>query len=91
MCQVWEQGIGRHTYDEVIAIGLNGLQALAALLGAQPFGETISSVDATGFALAHTLARHPFSQRVQDFVLEHPDLMAYHARIWQRFWSTGAS
>lgn len=86
--QVSQQGTGRHSYDEVIAIGLKGWQAIATLLGQQPYllGDTISSIDASGFAFLHTLAKHPFPSAVQDYVLSQPGLMAYHDRIWQRYW-----
>ena len=66
--QAWQQGIARHSHDEVVAMGLADWQALTELLGNQPylFGERPSTVDATLFAWIHTLAHHPFPSPVQD-------------------------
>jgi glutathione S-transferase len=90
--QAWQQGIGRHSRDEVIAIGRAGLEAVATLLGSQDylFGDTPSSIDASLFGQLHTLVKHPFPGPLQDVALAQPALMAYHDRIWQRYWA-GAS
>lgn len=89
MRQAWQQGIGRHSEDEVHAIGRHGIQALTTLLGQQAylFGDTPSTVDASVFGQLHTLVRHPFPGPLQDFALAQPELMAYHDRIWQRYWT----
>jgi hypothetical protein len=93
MRQVWEQGIGRHTYDEVIANWAKWVAGVSDALGRSALSgwRDHKQRRCYWFCFGHTLARHPFPSAVQDFVLGHPDLMAYHARIWQRFWSTGAS
>lgn len=87
--QAWAQGVGRHGLDEVVAQGLQGWQAVATLLGDQPylFGDQPSTVDATLFAWIHTQIRHPFPSPVQDFVMAQPNLMAYHDRLWARHWA----
>lgn len=89
MRQAWQQGIARHDEDEILAIGCSGVQALATLLGHQDylFGATPSTVDASVFGQLHTLVRHPFPGPLQDFAKARPELMAYHDRIWQRYWS----
>jgi glutathione S-transferase len=86
--QARQQGIGRHGIDEVLAIGKRGVQALATLLGQQDylFGDQPSSVDASVFGQLHTLIRHPFPGPLQDFALAQPGLVAYHDRIWDRYW-----
>jgi len=86
--QAWQQGVGRHGLDEVLAQGQQGWQALSTLLGEQSylFGDQPSSVDATLFAWVHTLTRHPFPSPLQDFVKAQPNLMAHHDRIWARHW-----
>lgn len=90
--QVWQQGIGRHSADEVLAIGQSGLRAIVTLLGSQDylFGDAPSSIDACVFGQLHTLLKHPFPGQLQDFALAQPALTAYHDRIWQRYWSGGA-
>lgn len=86
--QAWEQGTGRHSYDDVARMGIDGWQAVADLLGDQPFllGDEPTTIDATCFAWIHTTAVHPFDSPVRDFVSQHPALMAYHARIAARCW-----
>jgi glutathione S-transferase len=90
--QVWQQGIGRHSRDEVLAIGESGLKAIVTLLGSQHylFGDTASSVDASVFGQLHTLLKHPFPGPLQDVALAQPSLTAYHDRIWERYWPGGA-
>ena len=86
--QAWEQGTGRHSYDEIAQMGIEGWQAVSDLLGDQRFllGDEPSTIDATGFAWIHTTVAHPFESPVRDFVSQHPALMAYHERIAQRCW-----
>ncbi|SEJ15821.1 glutathione S-transferase family protein [Paraburkholderia diazotrophica] len=86
--QVWEQGIARHGYDEIVRMGIDAWQAIADLLGDQPYllGDEPTTVDATCFAWIHTTAMHAFESPVRDFVAKQPALMAYHERIAQRCW-----
>jgi len=86
--QTWEQGTGRHSYDEITRMGIEGWQAVVDLLGGQRFllGDEPTTIDATGFAWIHTTVVHPFASPVRDFVAKQPTLMAYHARIAQRCW-----
>lgn len=87
--QAWEQGMGRHSGEEVLAIGCDGVRALATLLGQQDylFGAFPSTVDASVYGMVHTLVKHPFPGPMQDFTLAQPELMAYHDRIAQRYWT----
>lgn len=87
--QAWAQGMARHSADEVVTIGRSALQALATLLGQQPylFGDHPSTVDVSVYAQLHALVKHPFPGLLQDFALGRPELMAYHDRIAQRYWA----
>ncbi|MBP0592564.1 glutathione S-transferase family protein [Paraburkholderia sp. LEh10] len=86
--QAWEQGTGRHGYDEIVQMGIEGWQAVADLLGGQRYllGDEPTTIDATGFAWVHTTVAHPFESPVRDFVAKQPALMAYRERIAQRCW-----
>lgn len=86
--QAWEQGTGRHSYDEVAQMGIEGWQAVAGLLGDQRFllGDEPTTIDATGFAWVHTAIAPPFDSPVRDFVSQHPALMTYRERIAERCW-----
>lgn len=92
MRQAWEQGIGRFPQDQVVAMGQDGLRTLAVLLGQQEFmfGDQPSTVDASVFGHLHALLKHPFPGPLQDFALSRPELVAYHDRIWQRYWQPAA-
>jgi len=86
--QAWEQGTGRHSFDEVAQMGIDGWQAVVDLLGAQPFlfGDEPTTIDATCFAWIHTTIAHPFESPVRDFIAKQPTLSAYHERIARRYW-----
>jgi len=86
--QARQQGIGRHSYEEVVAIGIAGWAAAAELIGDEPylFGDRPSTLDATVFAFVHAELVHPVQSAVHDFVRSQAGLVAYHERIWQRHW-----
>lgn len=88
MRQAWEQGTGRFAPEQVLAMGCAALQSLHVLLDGQAFlfGHQPSTVDASLFGQLHTLMKHPFPGPLQDYALAQPGLVAYHDRIWQRYW-----
>jgi glutathione S-transferase len=89
MRQTWEQGIGRHSQEEIVRIGLSGWAAVADLLGEQTylFGDRPSTVDTISFAGIHVSLAHPFESPLRDYVASQSHLVAYHDRIWQRYWA----
>ncbi|ANB76879.1 glutathione S-transferase family protein [Paraburkholderia phytofirmans] len=86
--QAWEQGIGRHTYDEIVHIGLLGWRAVAELLDDRIYllGDVPSTLDATGFAWVHSVLVHPFESPIRAYIAREKRLVAYHNRIWERWW-----
>jgi glutathione S-transferase len=82
------QGTGRHTHDEVMAIGIGDIDALAALLGDSPFllGAAPRVVDCTAFAFVETIAGFPLDTPVKQRVLGHANLVAYRNRFRERWW-----
>lgn len=88
MHQVWQQGMARHSPNEILLIGRNAIRALATLLGTQAylFGDRPSSIDASVYGQLHSLVQHPFPSPLQDAALAEPELMAYHERIARTYW-----
>lgn len=76
-------GIGRHTHDEIIALGDRSLLALSELLGRQRylFGDRPVGVDATAFGLLAAVLTPFFPSQLRDRVLEYPNLVAYVERM----------
>jgi glutathione S-transferase len=92
MRQAWEQGIGRHTYEEIVRMGMAAWAAVTDLLGEQTYllGDRPSTVDATSFAWIHAGLIHPFESPIRDYIASQPHLVAYHDRIWQSHWAKPA-
>lgn len=82
------QGTGRHTADEVMAMGIADLDAFATLLGDQPFllGDKPRTVDASGFAFAASILGFPAESRLRTHALGKANLVAYRDRIAARWW-----
>ena len=82
------QGTGRHTADEIDALGTADIDALAALLGDRPFfiGDRPASVDATIYAFVASIGGFPAKIRLGAAVAAHPNLVAYRTRMEDRFW-----
>jgi glutathione S-transferase len=81
------QGTGRHTRDEIYAIGKADLDALSALLGDKPYflGDAPTSVDATTYAfLALTLWAPPSGEEMPRHIRALPNLVAYCERMKAR-------
>ena len=89
MRQAWEQGIGRHSHEEIVRMGMAAWAAVADLLGEQTYllGDRPSTVDATSFAWIHVGLVHPFVSPMRNYIASQPHLVAYHDRIWQRYWA----
>ena len=80
------QGIGRHSEDEIFAIGTADLTAAAALLGDKPFfmRDRPTSIDATTYGfLANTLAG-PFEMPLKHHAAAQANIVDYCERIRAR-------
>jgi glutathione S-transferase len=82
------QGTGRHTFDEVMGMGVADVDALAELLGDRPFllGDVPRTVDCTVFAFLENLLGFPYDSPIRKRGLEHANLAAYRARVRERWW-----
>ncbi|MFL5316353.1 MAG: glutathione S-transferase family protein, partial [Microvirga sp.] len=81
------QGIGRHSTDEITAIGIRSIDAMAAYLGDKPFfmGSEPTGVDATMFAFMCGLLSPHFETRTRAVAVRHDNLRRYVGRMTARF------
>lgn len=86
--QTKAQGMGRHKRGEVLEFGRQKLDAVAAQLGDRPYfmGDEPASIDATVFAFVDSFLRSPTCPPLQEHVRRHANLVAYCARMRQRYW-----
>ena len=81
------QGIGRHTEDEIYALGVADIRAIAAWLADRPcfMGAEPSAVDATVYPFMAGVIVPPFASPLRTEALEHANLVAYVERMRQRY------
>ncbi len=86
------QGTGRHTAEEVAAMGAADRAAVAELLGDRPFllGDRPRTPDATIFAFLEGVLGFPLESPVKA-AAAHPNLVAFRARVRERWWKDLAS
>jgi glutathione S-transferase len=84
-----QQGTGRHTPDEAMAMGAADFAAVAELLGDKPFffGERPRTIDATVFAFVEGILGFPVDSPLKAAVQSHANLVAYRQRVRARWFS----
>ena len=87
--ELWNHGMGRHSPDEIYAIGKADLTALAEFLGAKPFmmGERPSSLDATAYASFANILWVPQETPLKTHLRQHPHVEAYCQRMKARYYA----
>lgn len=85
--QLKGHGLGRHPRDEIHRRAAQDLQALADLLGTQPFffGAQPTSLDAAAYAFLANAYAAPIETALRPLVAVHPNLVAYCERIRSRY------
>jgi glutathione S-transferase len=83
------QGIGRHTRDEIYAIGCRDVTAIADFLADKPFmlGDDPTSIDATAHAFLANLLWAPVDSPILRHAQSRPTLEAYCQRMKARYFS----
>jgi glutathione S-transferase len=81
--QLRGHGLGRHSAEEVRAIGLSDLAALAELLGDEPYfmGKTATEIDAVAYGMLANLLGAPLRSAVTDAARGHKNLAAFVDRF----------
>ena len=84
-------GMGRHSAAEIHAIGCRDLDAVADLLGEQPFmlGGIPTSIDATAYAFLANVLWAPLDSPLQRHARTRPTLLAYCQRMKVRYFAKG--
>jgi glutathione S-transferase len=87
--QIYGQGTGRHTMEEIYRLGGKYLDAVAVQLGDKPFmlGETPTSLDATAYGFLANLVGGEFDSPLNRQVRSTPALVAYCERVRQRYFA----
>ncbi len=87
--QLVGHGIGIHSRDEIHAIGLRDLGALADFLGAKPFfmGDTPTELDAVAYGLPPNVMKVPIASPLKDAASKRANLVAWVERIRARFFA----
>jgi glutathione S-transferase len=82
------QGTGRHSLEEVTAFGAADLESCAELLGDQPFlfGDRPRIVDCALYAYLEGLLGFPVDSPLRSRIAARANLVAYRARIRERWW-----
>ncbi|MDP2368562.1 glutathione S-transferase family protein [Rhodoferax sp.] len=81
-------GMGRHSENEIHAIGQRDITALADYLGEKPYfmGEQPCALDATVYAFVANLLWAPVESVLKQHALQYPKLEAYCARMRSRYY-----
>ena len=81
--QLVGHGIGLHSDDEIHAIGLRDLAALADFLADKPFlmGTSATSIDASAYGLLANVVNVPIASPVKDDARKRANLMGYVERM----------
>lgn len=82
------QGIGRHSYDEVLEIGYKTLDAIAVFLGDKKYfhGDEVTSIDATAFAFLANIAWTPYDDALKNHLHKHKNTLIFCDRVWSTFY-----
>ena len=82
-------GMGRHSRDEVYAIGKRDITALADFLADKAYfmGDTPCSLDATAYAFLANLIWVPVESPIKQHARQYPQLEAYCQRMRGRYYS----
>jgi len=87
--ELYGHGMGRHSREEIYAIGCQDIRALAQLLGDQPYfmGDNPTSLDATAYAFIANLLNSPVASPLTDEAKKHANLDAYCQRMKARYFT----
>nr|WP_228024461.1 glutathione S-transferase family protein [cf. Phormidesmis sp. LEGE 11477] len=89
MRDLYGQGIGRHSADEIFALGCENIRAISDFLGDQAYlmGDRPTSLDAIGYGMLSNIMRASLDSRLKTYALTFENLTAYCDRMHERYWS----
>ena len=85
--QIYGQGMGRHSCDEIFHLGRIDLDALSAFLADKPYfmGDTPSSLDASAFGILINTMAGPIESPIKEYSLSQQNLSNYCDRMMAEF------
>ncbi len=89
--QLFAQGTGRHSRDDLYALGAADLSALANHLGEKPYflGDHPTSLDASAFGFLGQVLLPSFSTPLKVEAEKHANLVTYVRRVRDRYYANG--
>lgn len=83
------QGTGRLPPEDVAAMARADLSALATTLGDKPYfvDAVPRTIDATALGFLWAYSSHPFASACREALASHANLVAYVARMRERYWA----
>lgn len=86
--QLEAHGIGRHSRDEIAAIGRADVGSIAEFLADKPFlmGDAPTRIDAVAYGLLANIAAVPIDSPVRDEIHGRPNLHAYVERVREKYY-----
>ncbi len=87
--QMYSQGMGRHSSEEIYKIITADFQALSDFLADKPFfmGDKPTTLDATAYGYIGNFIKPPFGSPIVDYVLKLENLCQHCDRMNQLFFS----
>ena len=82
------QGLGRHSEAEITDLATRSLDSLSVFLGDKPYlmGEKPCGADATALGMLAGILTSFFETPLRDAALQHKNLVAYVARMLERYY-----
>lgn len=86
---LWNQGILRHTDDDILQSGIRDWEAVLSVMSDGPYfhGERPTTIDATVFATLATTIFTPIETPIRDFLWAQPAAVAYAERMRARYFA----
>lgn len=87
------QGVARHKPAQIIALAARDVEALATLLGEQPFfqGERPGVTDASAYGLFANAMGFPGRSAIKDLLDRYPNLVAFCQRMKNLYWNEASA
>jgi glutathione S-transferase len=87
--QLEGQGIGRHSREEIHAIGIKDVGAIADFLGDKPFlmGGTATEIDAVAYGILANIMLVPIASPIKDEAMRRTNLVDFLARIRDQYFA----
>jgi glutathione S-transferase len=84
MCgQLWGQGLGRHSEEEIVRVGQRELTALSDFLAEKPYflGDEPTTLDCSAFGLVNNIVWPPIESALKEHAIGLDNLVAFCERI----------